>query len=513
MTQNERRSLPIWRKLLVLILTLFIFAAQISIFALMFEINYSSINWVIYAIIEVIAFILVVHIIHKPILTSYKLTWSILILIVPLPFTFLYYLTHNGRRLPRYKQKKINEVLARYHQEENHVIDELSAIDSEAARQARVIYSNNQFPLYKNTKYTFMADARDKFDDVLKEMKNAEKYIFIESFILSDGFLLSTLLPLLENKGKQGVEIKIIYDDLGSKMTLKNKTIKRITMIPNCQIVNYNPLGLSINPAYNYRDHRKIIIIDGKIAYCGGDNLADEYIHKKERFGFWRDNCGKFEGDAVTSFVALFVETWYMSTKEILPLEYYATHYQIPSEGYVMPFGDGPSIVNNIGYDTFHSLIAGANKTLYISTPYLVIDDAMIESIALAARSGVDVRILMPGIPDKKSAFYLAKLHYRDILLAGGKIYEYSKGFNHAKNIMVDNRYAFIGTINMDFRSLFLHYECGALILLNPEIEKMQNDFIKACNESKQITYEDWKKRPWWQKIIAYIFYLFAPMF
>ncbi len=513
MTLNERNSLPIWRRLLVLILALIVFAIQIALFALMFQLNYTSLNWLFYVIIEVIAFILVMHIIHKPMLTSYKLTWSILILLIPLPFTFLYYLTHNARRMPRHKQKKIDDVLSKY-SVENENLDKLEKVDSKAAKQARVLQSSAHFPIFQNTNYTFIKDGADKFNDMMMELSKAQKYIFIETFIISEGYLLQTLIPLLQKKGEEGIEIKIIYDDLGSKITLKNKTIKTLTKIKNCEVANYNPLGLSINPAYNYRDHRKIIVVDGKIAYCGGDNLADEYIHKKERFGFWRDNCGKFEGEAVAAFIVLFIESWYISTKKILALEDYVSHTNIiNSNSFIMPFGDGPSHISNPGYDIFKSMISSADKTLYISTPYLVIDDSMIEAIALAAKGGVDVRILMPGIPDKKSAYYLAKLHYREILKAGGKIYEFSKGFNHAKNIIVDDKYAFIGTMNMDFRSLFLHYECGALIMMDPDVHKMQEDFLEACNESHLVTYEEWKKRPWYQKLVAYIFYLLAPMF
>lgn len=514
MTQNERRSLPIWKRLLTVVLTLFVFAIQISLFALMFEINFNNqLNIVLYLIIELIGLLLVIHIIHKPILTSYKLTWSILILAMPLPFSLFYLLNSRSRKLPAYKQKKIDKVFEKFNVE-NGVIEQLERMDPNAAKHAKVIHSCTDFPLYKNTKYTFLNDGKTKFDDFIEEVKKAEKYIFIETFILSEGYILSHLLPILKEKGEAGVEIKIIYDDLGSKATLKAKSIKQITEIPNCQVTNYNPLGLSINPAFNYRDHRKIIVIDGKIAYCGGDNLADEYIHLKQRFGFWRDNCGKYEGEAVYSFVSLFIEMWFMSTRTILKLENYYVRQQISKESsFVMPFGDGPSVTSNVGYDVFRSLITSADKTLYISTPYLVIDNSLLESIVLAARSGVDVRILMPGIPDKKTAFYLARSQYRDILKAGGKIYEFTKGFNHAKNIIVDNKYAFIGTINMDYRSMFLHYECGALILLDDEIHKMQEDFLEACKESKLVKYEEWKKRSKWQRFIAYILYLFSPLF
>lgn len=512
MTQNERRSLPIWKRIVTLVLTLLVFALQIYLFALMFQINfYNQLNIVLYLVIELIGLVVVLHIIHKPILTSYKLTWSILILLLPLPFTLFYMLNSSSRRLPRRKQKKFYSVMKKYSYD-NGVIQELELLDPKAVRFAKVLKEN--YPVYKNTTFTFLNDGEMKFEDLLIELSKAEKYIFIEMFIIGDGYLLSQLLEILEEKGKAGVEIKIIYDDLGSKATLKPRTLKRITNIPNCQIANYNPLGLNINPAFNYRDHRKITIIDGRIAYCGGDNFADEYIHKKDRFGFWRDNCGKYAGDAVTTFVVLFIEMWYMSTQEILPLENYCVRSFISrNSSFILPFGDGPSNQKNISYDVFRSLITGADKTLYISTPYLVLDSSMLENIVLAAKSGVDVRILMPGIPDKKTAFYLARSNYRDILAAGGKIYEYSKGFNHAKNIIVDNKYAFIGTINMDYRSLFLHYECGALVLLDDEIKKMQEDFLKACEESHQITYEEWKKRSLWQRFVSYLLYLFAPLF
>ncbi len=514
MTQNERRSIPIWKRIIIFIVTLVFFTLQITLFVVMFQLNFSGqINVVIYLLLELYALVIVLHIIHKPMSASYKMTWSILILLLPLPCSLLYWLNHRSRKLPKRKQMKINSALSAYHGD-NRVIEELDEIDSKAAKHAKVVLSDTGYPAYKNTKYTFLEDGFVKFEDLIKELNRAEKYILIEMFIISDGFLLDEIMPILMRKGQDGVEIKIIYDDLGSKATLKNRTIKKFTNIPNCQIVNYNPLGLNINPAFNYRDHRKIIVIDGRVAYCGGDNLADEYIHKKERFGFWRDNCGKYEGEAVASFIAMFIETWYMSTKEILNIHSYLTDYKVyDTKGYVVPFGDGPSESKNTGYDTFLSLITSAEKTLYISTPYFVIDDTMLQNIALAARSGVDVRILMPGIPDKKLAFYLARYHYRDILKAGGKIYEFSKGFNHAKNIMVDGKYGFIGTINVDYRSMFLHYECGALILLNDEIKRMEDDFLKACEESKPFTYKDWKNRSWWQKLISYLAYLFSPMF
>ena len=514
MTQNERISLPIWKRIIILVITLFVFAIQIMLFVFAFQITYKyELNKIVYALIEVLGILLVLYIIHKPILTSYKLTWAILILLLPLPFSLLYYLNHTSKQLPKRKQKKFEGNIHKIDYDEDQ-LNTLNSIHPSLRKHVMVLQQNNNFEAFNNTKYTYFKDALIKHHDLMDELKKAEKYIFIETFIISDGELLKELIEVLKEKGNSGVEIKIIYDDLGSKRNLQPRTIKEITKIPNCTIVNYNPLGLNINPAYNYRNHRKIVIIDGKIAYCGGDNLADEYIHKIERFGYWRDTCGKYEGEAVLGFIKLFVETWFLSTKELLDVDKYeCKKHLIKANSYIVPFGDGPTDSSNIGYDLFKSLINNAEKSLYISTPYFVIDDDMIEAIVLAIKSGVDVKILMPSKPDKKSAFYLGRYNYKKILKAGGKIYEYTKGFNHAKNIIADNDAAFIGTLNMDFRSMFLHYECGALIIKDEEINKMKEDFLNVCEESEEITYEKWKKRPFIQKVIAYIFYLFAPMF
>ena len=513
MTQNERISIPIWKRIIILVITLLVFAIQIMLFVFAFQLTYSEVNKIVYFLIEALAILLVIYIIHKPMITSYKLTWSILILVLPLPFSLLYYLNSFSKRLPKRKQNKFERNIHKIEYNEEQ-LKTLNNINYSLRKHVMVLQQNNNFEAFNDTKYTYFNDAELKHIDFMEELKKAQKYIFIETFIISEGYLLDQLFEILKQKGEEGIEIKIIYDDLGSKRNLRSKTIKEIAKIPNCKIVNYNPLGLNINPAFNYRNHRKISIIDGKIAYCGGDNLADEYIHKIERFGYWRDTCGKFEGQAVKGFIKLFIETWFLSTKELLDVDkYICQNNVIRADSFIVPFGDGPTDNANIGYDLFKSLINNAKKSLYISTPYFVIDDDMIEAIVLAIKSGVDVKILMPAIPDKKSAFYLGRYNYKKILKVGGKIYEYTKGFNHAKNIISDNDAAFIGTLNMDFRSMFLHYECGALIIKDEEINKMKEDFLRVCNESEEITYEKWKKRPFIQKIIAYIFYLFAPMF
>lgn len=513
MTQNERMSLPIWKKILLLLFSILFFILQLTIIFMVFDfsISYtaSSIKWIYFLTLGV-GFCYVLYIIHKPISVHYKLTWSILILLFPLPFCALYTLNGSSRRLSKRKQRKINEAVKQF--KVNDALEKLRDMDSTGANLVQVVQHSVFAPVYDNVKYTFFAECYEKFEDMLLELKKAEHYIFIEFFIIAKGYLMDRLYPILEEKGKAGVEIKILYDDIGSKGVMSRKLLQLISKIPNCKINNYEPLGLNVNFLVNYRDHRKVLIIDGRIAYCGGDNLADEYIHKKERFGYWRDNCAKYEGNAVSTFVYMFGEMWYISTREVIRKTIYQPEFKLEEPGFVMTFGDGPMNNANPAYDLFQAMISSAKRYVYISTPYLVIDDSMLNTIALKAKSGVDVRILMPKKPDKKTVFYMGRENYRNILLAGGKIYEYSPGFNHAKNIIVDDAYAFIGTINMDYRSLFLHYECGGLILHNPEIENMKRDFEDAIAQSECMDYAKWKKRPWYQKLVAFILNMLAPM-
>lgn len=513
MTQNERMSLPIWKKIIVLLISLFFFAIQMFLLYVVFDFSISftgtGVRW-IYFITLGVGFCYVLYILHKPISVHYKLTWSILIISFPLPFCALYSMNSTSRRLSKRKQNKILSAVK--HIRVNDDLQVLIDMDPIAGNLVQVVQHSTFAPVFKDVDYKFFSNCYEKFEDMLEETKNAEHYIYIEYFIIASGYLMDELLPILEEKGAQGVVIKILYDDIGSKGVMTRRLLKRLSSIPNCKINNYEPLGLNVNFVVNYRDHRKLFIIDGKICYCGGDNLADEYIHKKERFGYWRDNCAKYVGKAVSSFVLLFGEMWYSSTKEILR-DIYIPEYTQTAPGFVMPFGDGPLNSANPAYDLFQVMISCAKRYVYISTPYFVIDDAMLQTIALKAKSGVDVRILMPHIPDKKSVFYMGKANYASILKAGGKIYEYTPGFNHAKNIIVDDAYAFIGTINMDYRSLFLHYECGALIAHHPEIIGMKDDFEDSISKSELVDFEKWKKRPVYQKLIAFILNLLAPMF
>ena len=515
MTINERKSLPIWKKILTILFSIIIFAIQLG-FIISFFILYSNFNkelyhgiiGTLYSIFEILGVVVCLFIIYKPISTNYKLVWCFLILLFPLPFSTIYFINDRSRKMPKKKKKKINKFFKNTRKE---IKNDVLILDDKARGLAHVLQYSTYAPAFDDTKFIFFKDARLKHIDMLSEIKKAKQYVLLEYFIIADGRLMNDLFEVLNQIGKNGVKIFILYDDVGSKSIMAKKLVDKLKNIPNLIINNFEPLGLNVNLLVNYRDHRKICVIDGNIAYCGGDNLADEYIHEKERFGYWRDNCGKYIGKAAKTFELIFQEGWYLSTKETLELP--SVNYDsFSNEGYIVPFGDGPSSDLNPAYDLFKSLVMISTKYLYISTPYFIIDDDMINTIALKAKMGVDVILLMPGIPDKKAPFYIARYNYKKLVAAGVKIYEFN-GFNHAKNIIVDDNYAFIGTVNMDYRSLFLHYECGALVIQNKEIYKMKEDYINSLSNSKLIGYKDIKKRPLIQKIIAFVLNIFSPFF
>lgn len=508
--RSERSRTSIFKKILFIFISLILLAIQLFLYYLVF-IEASKNSW-IYIFVNILGFICVISIFDRKMSSSYKLIWTICILVFPFVATILYLLYGNERSFPIHKSKKIHKVMDQFIVKDNQ-LNIIKEFDPVAYKHTLITHYGTGLPVYSNTSTKYYNDIKEKHQDMIEDIKNAKKYIFIEYFIISSGILLNSIIDVLEKKGKEGVEIRICYDDFGSKLGLKNKDLNRIKLIPNLEIVKFAPLGLTINISANYRDHRKTVIIDGKIAYVGGDNLADEYANYKTRFGYWRDNAIRIEGEAVNNCLFSFAESWYLSTKKILDInEYKVIHKVEDSNNIVMPFGDGPTDRRNPAYDLYTSIADNAQNYLYISTPYLIIDPEFINHICNACRSGVDVKVLIPGIPDKKTVYYLTQSHFGEILRAGGKIYKYSPGFNHAKNYICDDKYAVIGSINVDYRSLYLHFENGIYLSHDEEIIKMKEDFLNAISQSEEIDYNKWKNRPLLLKITQFILKLFSPL-
>ncbi len=508
---TERNKMPVYKKILLTILSIIILFIQLSVYYFVF-IESKNITWITVCV-RILGIIIVIYLFsNQTMCSTYKLIWSSIVLFFSYAGPLLYLLFGNQRSLSKRKSKKVKDYLDS-NELTNEFIDKLKSEDIKGYKFVKLVNASTRMPVYKNTSVKFYNNIEEKFYSVLEDIKNARRYIFIEMFILSTGKMLDMLIEALEEKGKEGIEIKLLYDDVGSKFPLRSQSLKKLKAIPNVVVETYEPLGFSINPAVNFRDHRKIIIIDGKIGYVGGDNIGDEYANWIKKYGLWRDNAVRLSGEAINSLVLMFSETWYMSSKEMLKVQdYYFEGESKLENSYVYPYCDGPANNCNPAYELYSAMAMNSENYLYISTPYISINSEFIETIVSACKSGVDVRILVPGIPDKKLVYKTTQSFYGEILKAGGRIYEYTPGFNHAKNYICDDKYAIVGTINMDYRSLYLHFENAVLLINDENIIKMKDDFLSDLEKSKEITYENWSKRSVLSKALQMILKVFSAL-
>jgi len=516
MKGSERRTKGIWRTIFAITITILFLLVQLFFYYIVFfGINLLKGPWptayrIIYGVVQVIGIFCVLKMYRKPINSAYKLSWTIFILLCPFLGTMCYVFFGNGRVMPKRRINKMNKYIGAYPLKDMDKLDEF--LDSDFALCAKALNKDSGFPMYTNCETKFYSDALDKHNDMLSDLSQARKFIFMEYFIFGKGKIMDEILPILENKGKLGVEIKILYDDVGSILSHDKKVMKRLKSIPNLQIHAYEPLSLAINPRVNYRDHRKIVVIDGNIAYTGGDNIADEYIHLKTRFGYWRDNAIRIRGNAVESFTTMFIQMWYMASKEKLDMDAYLPAVHIEGGNIVFPFGDGPSYLTHPSYNLFLNMINLAKKSIYISTPYFIIDNKMIDALVAKAIQGIDVRILIPGVPDKKAVYLMTRAHLGPILKAGIKVYIFNLGFNHAKNIIIDDKYGFIGTVNMDYRSLLLHFEDGVLLYDQEALHDMHEDFLHQVINLPTMNYESFKNRNIFIRLIELFLQIVSPL-
>lgn len=504
-----RRTISIFKQIILIIITLALIALQIAlIYGLLFEA--ANIQF-LYIFIKVLGFICVVNLIDKEMISSFKIIWIIIILVFPFVGTIFYLFAGDERTFPKKKSRKVRSYVNTFIPSQKD-LKSLKEEDDVLYKHVSVITRGCDFPYYRNTEVTYFNHIDEKVERMLEDIKNAKKYIFIEYFIISSGKLLDNLIEALTVASSNGVIIKICYDDFGSKTNLKAADIKRLKAIPNLKLVKFAPLGFTLNLTVNYRNHRKTLIIDGEIGYMGGDNLADEYANYITRFGYWRDNGVRIYGEGVNNLIYMFAETWYLSTKEMLEINDYISPVKTQDNYVVMPYADGPTDNRNPAHDLYVSMINNAKDYLYISTPYLIIDRDFLNELIMAARSGVDVRILVPGIPDKKTVYLMSRSHFGELLKAGVKIYKYTPGFNHAKNFICDDKYGTVGSVNVDYRSLYLHFENGLFINDNEIVQEMRKDFEDSLKESEEITYEVWKKRPAISKIIEFVLKVFSTL-
>lgn len=454
----------------------------------------------------------VIHIITVRGNQSYKIMWIIFILIIPV-FGVLAYLLFGGRRVFPHIKKRFKKCNEKYFSFLNSVDNKnaLSYNDMLHFRQAAFLTNVGKFPIMNNTKSKYLKSGESFFEEVLKALSKAEKYIYIEFFILGEGYMWDKIFEILKEKTKQNVEIKIIFDDFGS---IKRQGKDFVNNIENLgmEISAFNPIRPSIDIFMNNRNHRKIIIIDGKIAFTGGVNIGDEYINKIERFGHWLDSGIKLEGTAVNTFLAMFCAMWEFTTnKEINMKEKIAKHKKF-KDGFYIPYCDDPLDEINTGQGIYMEIINTAQKYIYIETPYLILDNTITASLCLAAKSGIDVRIITPNKPDKWYVHPVTQYYYSELLDAGVKIFEYLPGFIHSKVFVSDDSVATVGTVNMDYRSFNFHFECGVWCSGCKDINSIKESFLEAQNSSIEIQEETWKKRSIFLKLKQTILHLFAPL-
>ncbi|MEA4853407.1 MAG: cardiolipin synthase [Christensenella sp.] len=465
----------------------------------------------------VVAILLVLWITSKPENPAYKIGWIIVVLLLPVLGILLYFFFSQRKlnKKSREAAQRIYEKTRSYLRPLEQTEKDIAAQSGGAARQSRYITASSMYPLYEHTSTKYYPMGEDFYEDLLVDLEKAEKYIFMEYFIVEEGKMWDSILEILEKKVAQGLDVRFLYDDIGCIHTLPDKYYKQLRA-KGIQCEVFNPLRPILNSMFNNRDHRKITVIDGHTAYCGGANLADEYINAVNRFGVWKDAAVRLHGTAAWSFLVMFLQTWEFTSKQ--PVDYEKliperdAFEELPNEGFVQPFGDNPLDDIYVSQNVYLGMISNAKDYLYINTPYLILGYEMMTALATAAQSGVDVRITVPHIPDKKMVFLLTKSYYAQLVRAGVKVYEYTPGFIHSKTFVSDDRYAVVGTINLDFRSLYLHYECGVWMYRTPCVPDLKRDYLETVQQSNEITMKDVESIPWYTRFAQTVLRIFGPM-
>lgn len=467
--------------------------------------------------IRVLAVIEVLVIVNRWVNPANKLSWTFLILLSPIFGLLIYFLFGRSGLTKRTQERMdfINKEVSACRLRDDEAEENLKRQDTAVYNQSKYINDWAGFPLYRNTATKYYKCGEEMFPDMLTALREAEHFIFLEYFIVEEGYMFQTMVDILEQKVKEGVEIRFIYDDVGCISTLPPKYYKKLQE-KGIKCAAFNPFRPIMSVIMNNRDHRKIFVVDGKVGFTGGINLADEYINKIERFGYWKDTGIRIEGEGVWSLTTMFLEMWnYINHstedyKAFMPAVYQTAPFE--NDGYVQPYGDSPLDQENVGENIYMNIISKARNYVYIFTPYLIIDHEMMTTLCNAAKSGVDVRIVTPGIPDKKMVYLLTQSYYKPLILSGVRIYQYTPGFIHAKCFVCDDEIATVGSVNLDFRSLYLHFECGIWMYQSKAVMQVKQDCLDTFACSEEMTLEFCKGRHLVIRMVQSALRLFAPL-
>ncbi|MEG1828020.1 cardiolipin synthase [Niameybacter sp.] len=473
----------------------------------------------LYVVFTIVSIIVVIYILNKKDNPSYKLAWIIPILLFPV-FGGLFYLIFGGDKTGAKFKRSVQltyEDTKKFLYQDEKIINKLQEVDRNISNQTEYIRRYSSFPMHKNTSTQYLTPGEKFFEILKEELQKAQKFIFMEYFIIEEGIMWDSILEILIQKINQGIEVRLIYDDAGCIQTLPYKYNEKLEKL-GIEVMVFNELKPRLSLKINNRDHRKITVIDGKVGFMGGANLADEYINVVNPYGQWKDASILLKGDAVQNLTIMFLQCWNFDRlrEDDFKESYEKYLVRIPQiyegYGYIQPYADSPLDEETVGENVYLNIIHKAKEYVYINTPYLIIDNELMTALTLAAKGGVDIRIITPHVPDKWYVHLLTRAYYQQLIESGVKIYEYAQGFIHSKTFVADDELGVVGTINLDFRSLYLHFECGIFMYKAEAIQEIKDDFLSTLEECIAVTLEECYRVKWYIRLMRSIMRCFAPL-
>ncbi|MFA6689902.1 MAG: cardiolipin synthase [Sphaerochaetaceae bacterium] len=474
-------------------------------------------RWYWSLLFELVSVVMALVIVTRDENPAYKVAWMVVIMFLPV-YGALFYLLFGNKREGRYAQRKLNQLVAKYSDKipvlpgpDMVVREALENFDPMLARQSDYISNISSFPVWRNTEVEYFSLGEYFFERLLVELRKAKRFIFMEYFIIGEGEMWDAVLAVLLQKQREGVEIRFMYDDLGSIHTIPAHFDRKLRSL-GFKVAMFNPMKPHLNPRFNYRDHRKICVIDGNVGFTGGLNLADEYINRTIRHGHWKDTAVMLRGDAVWNLSQMFLYLWMFSANEYLDMLRFLPTVQCRTDGFVQPFGDSPLDDQNVAENAYIQIINCARRYVWITTPYLILDNEMITALRIAAQSGIDVRIITPFYADKVYVHPVTRSYYKVLLEAGVRIFEYTPGFIHAKMFVCDDVVSIVGTTNMDYRSFYLHFECGVAFYGSSVVHQVRDDISRTLDVSREVTMGDVRSTRLLSRLARSLLRLFAPL-
>ena len=464
--------------------------------------------------VEIFTAAMLIHLINTQDNPSVKLSWAFVISTVPLLGAALYFFIRFdlGHRVNRKLLERSIRDSKPFLPDEYDLMESIKESDKSLHNLAHYLKNHGNFQIYQNTEVTYFPVGEDMFQAMLTQLEQAEKFIFMEYFLVSEGYMWDEILKVLKRKSAAGVEVRFLYDGMNAFTNLPYNYPRQLEQAGiRCKM--FAPIRPFVSTHYNNRDHRKITVIDGHTAFTGGINLEDCYINLNSPYGHWKDTAVMLKGDAVQSFTMMFLQMWNYNERERIFIPYLGLPKTPPqADGYVIPYGDAPTGGEHVGEMVYLDMINRATDYVWIMTPYLIPDNELLTALQFAAKRGVDVRLILPGIPDKKTVYAISRSYYQQLLDADVKIYEYTPGFLHAKVVLADDIHGVVGTVNLDYRSLYHHFECATYLYRMPVLDDIEKDFRATFTASRYISQANLRNQSQIAKVFAYLAKFAAPL-